>query len=185
MNSITLNVRVNEEIRAKEVRLIASDGEQLGVKSLSEALEIAYNQDMDLVEIAPQAAPPVCKIMNYGKFRYEQEQKDKKARKHQATIVVKEIKLRPKIESHDFEVKRKHVSKFLEKGARVKVTIMFRGREMAHTSIGNNLLNRLAEEVSLLGVPESKPRLDGRNMIMIITPTIHRKEVSHAKNENP
>ncbi|MBI4743562.1 MAG: translation initiation factor IF-3 [Actinobacteria bacterium] len=182
---MTLNVRVNEEIRAKEVRLIALDGAQLGVKSLSEALEISYNQDMDLVEIAPQASPPVCRIMDYGKYKYEQEQKDKKARKHQATVVVKEIKLRPKIENHDFEVKRKHVSKFLEKGARVKVTIMFRGREMAHPSIGRTLLDRLAEEVASLGIPESAPKLDGRNMIMILTPTIHRKEVSHAKNENP
>lgn len=184
MKSITSDVRVNEEIRAKEVRLIALDGTQLGVKPLTEALETAYGQDMDLVEIAPQASPPVCRVMDYGKYRYEQEQKDKRARKHQSAIVVKEIKLRPKIENHDFEVKRKHVEKFLEKGARVKITIMFRGREMAHTSIGRALLDRLAKEVSLLGTIESTPKLDGRNMIMILTPTNHRKEILNAKNEN-
>lgn len=174
-----MRVRVNEELRAKEVRLISPTGEQLGVKSLTEALRIALEYDLDLVEVAPQADPPVCRIMDYSKYRYEQELKEKKARKHQTSTVVKEIKLRPKIEDHDFNVKKKHVTRFLEGGARVKVTIMFRGRELAHTDIGRRLLDRLAEEVKDLGAVESSPKLDGRNMIMVLAPLAHRKEVAH------
>jgi translation initiation factor IF-3 len=127
---------------------------------------------LDLVEVAPQADPPVCRIMDYGKFKYEQTQKAKKARKHAATTVIKEIKLRPKIDSHDFEVKKKHVVRFLESGAKVKVTIMFRGREMAHTDLGRKLLDRLAKEVSNLGKIEANPKLDGRNMVMVLAPTV-------------
>lgn len=163
-------VRVNERIRADNVRLISEAGEQLGITPLSEALRIAREKDLDLVEVAPQADPPVCRILDYGKYKYEQAQKAKRARKHQAMVTVKEIKLRPKIENHDFDTKKKHVRRFLEAGSRVKATIMFRGREMTHTEIGEGLLHRLAEEVSDLGTVESKPRLDGRNMIMIITP---------------
>lgn len=122
------------------------------------------------MEIAPQANPPVCRIMDFGKFKYEQTQKAKKAKKHQSTIVIKEIKLRPKIENHDFQTKKKHVRRFLEAGAKVKVTIMFRGREMAHTELGRRLLERLANEVSDLGAVESAPKLDGRNMIMMMSP---------------
>lgn len=170
---------MNEEIRANEVRLISPTGEQLGVKSLTEALRIALESDLDLVEVAAQADPPVCRIMDYSKYRYEQELKEKKARKHQTSTVVKEIKLRPKIEDHDFNVKKKHVTRFLEGGARVKVTIMFRGRELAHTDIGRRLLDRLAEEVKDLGTVESNPKLDGRNMIMVLAPLAHRKEVAH------
>jgi translation initiation factor IF-3 len=170
---------VNEEIRANEVRLISPTGEQLGVKSLTEALRIALESDLDLVEVAAQADPPVCRIMDYSKYRYEQELKEKKARKHQTSTVVKEIKLRPKIEDHDFNVKKKHVTRFLEGGARVKVTIMFRGRELAHTDIGRRLLDRLAEEVKDLGTVESNPKLDGRNMIMVLAPLAHRKEIAH------
>ena len=170
---------MNEEIRANEVRLISPTGEQLGVKSLTEALRIALESDLDLVEVAAQADPPVCRIMDYSKYRYEQELKEKKARKHQTSTVVKEIKLRPKIEDHDFNVKKKHVTRFLEGGARVKVTIMFRGRELAHTDIGRRLLDRLAEEVKDLGTVESNPKLDGRNMIMVLAPLAHRKEIAH------
>lgn len=177
--SIVLRVRVNEAIRAREVRLISSTGEQLGVKPLSEALQIALELDLDLVEVAPQADPPVCRIMDYGKYKYEQEVKEKKARKHQTTTVVKEIKLRPKIEDHDFNTKKKHVMRFLEAGARVKVTIMFRGRELAHTQLGRKLLDRLADEVKDLGSVESTPKLDGRNMIMVLAPLAHRKEVAN------
>jgi len=177
--SIVLRVRVNEAIRAREVRLISPTGEQLGVKPLSEALQIVLELDLDLVEVAPQADPPVCRIMDYGKYKYEQEVKEKKARKHQTTTVVKEIKLRPKIEDHDFNTKKKHVVRFLEAGARVKVTIMFRGRELAHTGLGRKLLDRLADEVKDLGSVESTPKLDGRNMIMVLAPLAHRKEVAN------
>ncbi len=125
-----------------------------------------------MVEVAPQADPPVCRIMDYGKYRYEQTQKAKKARKHAATLIVKEMKLRPKIDSHDFEVKKKHIIRFLEDGAKVKVTIMFRGREMAHTELGRKLLERIAEEVGELGKVETQPKLDGRNMVMVLAPTV-------------
>ena len=140
----------------------------MGIKPTKEALEIALDYDLDLVEIAPNSTPPVCKVMDYGKFKYEETQKAKKAKKHQSTIVIKEIKLRPKIEDHDFNTKKKHVRRFLSAGAKVKVTIMFRGREMTHTELGKALLDRLSEEVSDLGSVESQPKLDGRNMIMVI-----------------
>lgn len=154
----------------EQVRLIDPEGNQLGIKPTKEALQIALDFDLDLVEIAPQANPPVCRIMDYGKFKYEQTQKAKKAKKHQSTIVLKEIKLRPKIENHDFETKKRHVRRFLEAGAKVKVTIMFRGREMTHTELGKNLLERLADEVADLGTVDSPPKLDGRNMIMMMSP---------------
>ncbi len=127
---------------------------------------------MDLVEVAPQADPPVCRIMDYGKYRYEQTQKMKRAKRHSATMILKEMKLRPKIDSHDYEVKKKHIVRFLEDGAKVKVTIMFRGREMAHTDLGRKLLDRIAEEVSELGKIEAYPKLDGRNMIMVLAPIV-------------
>ena len=174
------------------MRLIDPDGNQLGIKSAREALNIALDFDLDLVEIAPQATPPVCRIMDYGKFKYEQTQKAKKAKKHQSTIVLKEIKLRPKIEAHDFETKKKHVRRFLQAGAKVKVTIMFRGREMTHTELGKKLLERLAGEVADLGVVESIPKLDGRNMIMTMAPlpsilaeVRKKKGEEHAEDENP
>jgi len=124
------------------------------------------------VEVAPQADPPVCRIMDYGKYRYEQTQKMKRAKKHSATMMLKEMKLRPKIDSHDYEVKKKHIVRFLEDGAKVKVTIMFRGREMAHTDLGRKLLDRIVEEVSELGKVEAYPKLDGRNMIMVLAPIV-------------
>lgn len=124
------------------------------------------------MEVAPQADPPVCRIMDYGKYRYEQTQKMKRAKKHSATMMLKEMKLRPKIDSHDYEVKKKHIVRFLEDGAKVKVTIMFRGREMAHTDLGRKLLDRIVEEVSELGKVEAYPKLDGRNMIMVLAPIV-------------
>jgi len=141
------------------------------------------------VEIAPNAEPPVCRIMDYGKFKYEQTQKAKKAKKHQSTIVIKEMKLRPKIETHDFETKKKHVMRFLQAGAKVKVTIMFRGREMAHTDLGRKLLERLAEDVKMLGTMDSMPKLDGRNMITMFSPLPEiiaeiRKKKGEANAEN-
>jgi translation initiation factor IF-3 len=150
--------------------LIDEDGSQLGVLPMKEALQVAIDKDLDLVEVAPQATPPVCRIMDYSKYRYEVAQKAKRARKHQAMIVIKEMKLRPKIEDHDFETKKKHIVRFLEAGAKVKVTIMFRGREMTHTELGRALLDRMAGDVADLAKVESDPKLDGRNMIMVLTP---------------
>lgn len=135
--------------------------------------------DLDLVEIAAHEEPPVCRVTDYGKYKYEEEQRLKKARKHQAMVVVKEIKIRPKIDIHDFDTKKKHAMRFLESGAKVKVTIMFRGREVAHSELGRKLLDRLAEEVKDTGVVESAPKLDGRNMIMILAPLSRKKEVVH------
>lgn len=167
---IDKNARINEAIRAKEVRVVDPDGEQLGIKPIDEALDIAEEMDLDLVEVAPQAKPPVCKIMDYGKYRYEQTVKMKEARKKQSVVQYKEMKLRPKIDRHDYEIKRKHIIRFLESGYKVKVTIMFRGREMSHTELGRNLLDQLAEELQELGVVESNPKLDGRNMQMVMAP---------------
>jgi translation initiation factor IF-3 len=163
--------RVNDAIRASRVRLIDEDGSQVGVKEIKEALDYAHSKDLDLVEVASQADPPVARIMDYGKYRYEQEQKAKLARKHQLQIHVKEIKLRPKIGQHDYETKKGHVVRFLNQRAKVKVTIMFRGRETTHPERGRDLLMRLAEEVSEIGQIESPPLLDGRNMVMVLGPT--------------
>jgi len=173
---IDKNARINEAIRAKEVRVVDPDGEQLGIKPIDEALDIAEEMDLDLVEVAPQAKPPVCKIMDYGKYRYEQTVKMKEARKKQSVVQYKEMKLRPKIDRHDYEVKRKHIIRFLESGYKVKVTIMFRGREMSHTELGRNLLDQLAEELQELGVVESNPKLDGRNMQMVMAPLSANKK---------
>lgn len=157
------------------MRLIASDGTQLGIRPLKEALQIAAEEGLDLVEVAPLEKPPVCRIMDYGKYKYEQERKAKKAKKKQSLIVVKEIKFRPKIDNHDFLVKRKHVERFLNSGAKVKVTIMFRGREMDHADIGKRILDRLAEEVSSLGTIESAAKINGRDMIMVLAPVRKRE----------
>jgi translation initiation factor IF-3 len=162
--------RTNEAIRSPRVRLIDENGEQLGIKTRDEALASAHSKDLDLVEVAPNADPPVCRIMDYGKYRYEQEQKAKTARKHQTQINVKEIKLRPKIGLHDYETKKGHVVRFLRDRAKVKVTIMFRGREATHPERGRDLLMRLAEDVKDLGHIESQPVLDGRNMVMVLAP---------------
>ncbi|MHB1412302.1 MAG: translation initiation factor IF-3 [Thermoleophilia bacterium] len=162
--------RINEAIRVDKVRLIGPDGEQIGIKSRQDALDFAASRNLDLVEVAPEADPPVCRVLDYGKYKYEQEQKAKQARKHQSTIVVKEIKLRPKIGVHDYETKKGHVVRFLNNKDKVKVTIMFRGREVVHPSKGEELLRRLAEDVAELGVIESQPNLDGRNMVMVLAP---------------
>ena len=163
-------VRINEGIRSPQVRLVDADGSQIGIKRPDEALEFAYGKNLDLVEIAASADPPVCKVMDYGKYRYEQEQKAKTARKHQSQIHVKEIKLRPKIATQDYETKKGHVVRFLGQRAKVKVTIMFRGREATHPERGRDLLMRLAEDVKDLGQIESPPLLDGRNMVMVLAP---------------
>ena len=163
--------RINDAIRVPNVRLIDDDGAQLGIKSTDEAREYAYGKNLDLVEVAAQADPPVAKIMDYGKYKYEQEQKAKQARKHQSQIHVKEIKLRPKIGVHDYNTKKGHVERFLNQRAKVKVTIMFRGREQSHPERGRELLLRLADDVKEIGTIESQPLLDGRNMVMLLGPT--------------
>jgi translation initiation factor IF-3 len=162
--------RINEGIRVPQVRLIDENGAQVGIKSTDDALKYAWDQNLDLVEVAPDARPPVCRVMDYSKYRYEQEQKAKLARKHQSTITIKEIKLRPKIGKGDYETKRGHVIRFLKNRAKVKVTIMFRGREMTHPERGRDLLMRLAEDVKDLGSIESQPLQDGRNMVMMLAP---------------
>jgi translation initiation factor IF-3 len=175
--------RINESIRVSRVRLVDSDGSQVGIKPTAEALEYAYSKDLDLVEVAANADPPVARIMDYGKYKYEQEQKAKTARKHQSQIQVKEIKLRPKIGVHDYETKKGHVARFLGNRAKVKVTIMFRGREQTHPERGRDLLMRLAEDVKELGSIESPPIQDGRNMVMVLAP--HRnvgREVGAAQS---
>jgi translation initiation factor IF-3 len=163
--------RINDQIRVPRVRLIDADGTQLGIKSTDDAREHAYAKNLDLVEVAPQADPPVAKVMDYGKYRYEQEQRAKLARKHQSQIQVKEIKLRPKIGVHDYNTKKGHVERFLNQRAKVKVTIMFRGRETTHPERGRDLLMRLADDVKEIGLIESQPILDGRNMVMVLAPT--------------
>jgi translation initiation factor IF-3 len=163
--------RINEQIRVPRVRLVGEDGEQIGIKDTKEALEYAYSKNLDLVEVAKEADPPVARVMDFGKWRYEQEQRAKQARKHQSTINIKEIKLRPKIGDHDYETKKGHVVRFLNQRAKVKVTIMFRGRENLHPERGRMLLDRLAEDVKELGQVEQQPTIDGRNMVMVLGPT--------------
>lgn len=163
-------MRINEEIRAREVRVIGSDGEQLGIMSGRDAQQLAYEKHLDLVEIAPTAKPPVCRIMDYGKYRYEQQKREKESRKKQKTFDIKEVKLRPGIEEHDFNVKFKNAVRFLEDGDKVKVTIMFRGRELSHPELGEVLLNKMAAQLKEMAVVERQPKLEGKNMIMIVAP---------------
>lgn len=161
---------VNEAIRAREVRLIGPDGNQIGVKSRQEALEIAQNANLDLVMVAPNAKPPVCRIMDYGKYKYEQQKKEKEARKKQKVINVKEIRLSPTIEDHDFHTKLRSARKFLEKGDKVRVVIRFRGRAISHSEIGKEVLERLARECEDISVVEAAPKMEGRNMFLILAP---------------
>ena len=162
------DLRINDEIRAREVRVIGSEGEQLGIMSARDANKIAAERHLDLVEIAPNARPPVCKLMDYGKYRYEQQKREKEARKKQKTFDIKEVKLRPGIEEHDFDVKLKNAIRFLEDGDKVKVTIMFRGRELSHPELGEDLLNKMAARLTDMATVEKKPKLEGRNMTMIV-----------------
>ncbi|MEX2406333.1 MAG: translation initiation factor IF-3 [Actinomycetota bacterium] len=162
---------MNDRIRSPQVRLVGADGSQIGIVSTQEALRQAQELDLDLVEVAPQANPPVARIMDYGKFKYERDIRQKEARKKQVRVEVKEIKFRPKIDRHDYATKKGHVVRFLSAGARVKVTIMFRGREMAHTDLGRKILDRLVEDLGDTAVVEAQPKQDGRNMVMVIGPT--------------
>jgi len=175
---------VNEDIRSAQVRLIGEDGAQLGIKKTAEAQQYAWDKNLDLVIVAAQADPPVARVMDYSKYKYEQEQKAKLARKHQSQVNVKEIKFRPKIGVHDYETKRGHVVRFLNQRAKVKVTIMFRGREQQHPERGRDLLMRLAEDVKELAVIEQAPLQEGRNMTMLLGPTRAAGEKTDAKAED-
>ncbi|WP_373994688.1 translation initiation factor IF-3 [Nocardioides sp. LS1] len=161
-------------MRVSEVRLVGPSGETVGIVPTADALRLAQEADLDLVEIAPMARPPVCKLMDYGKFKYENAQKAREARRNQTNVIIKEMKLRPKIDAHDYETKKGHVVRFLKAGDKVKITIMFRGREQHRPELGFRLLQRLAEDVTELGFVESSPKQDGRNMIMVLGP--HKKK---------
>jgi translation initiation factor IF-3 len=162
--------RINDRIRAREVRLVAADGEQIGIKPLPEALAMAREQELDLVEVADKANPPVCRIMDYGKYKYEAAQRAKESRRKSTNIVVKEMKYRPKIGQGDFDTKTRKVEEFLDEGHKVKVTIMFRGREMQHPELGKKILDEVADKVAHTARVEVVPKLDGRNMIMVLAP---------------
>lgn len=164
------DVQINEAIRAREVRLIDEVGAQLGIVGLRDALRIATEKDLDLVNVAPTAKPPVCRIMDYGKFKYEQSKKEKEARKNQKVVEIKEIRMTPNIEDHDFQTKVKAAAKFLQDGDKVKAAVRFRGREITHPGIGQAVLEKLAQELEPYGIPERAPRLEGRNMIIILNP---------------
>lgn len=167
---IKQELRINDEIVAKEIKLIDDEGAQLGVMSVADALAIAEEKGLDLVEVAPNATPIVCKIMNYGKYKYEQARKEKEAKKKQKVVEVKEIRLSPTIDTHDFEFKAKNARKFLEDGDKVKATIKFKGRELNNTSFGANVLNKFAESLEDVGTADKEPKLEGRNMMLIISP---------------
>ena len=165
------STRINERIRVPEVRVIGDDGTQIGVMRTDEALRYAQERDLDLVEVAPEARPPVCRVLDYSKYKYEQSQKQKAARKHQQQITIREIKFRPKIAEQDYATKKRHVERFLKHKDKVKITIMFRGREVTHPERGQMILDRLAEELTDLAIIEQRPNLDGRNMTMLLGPS--------------
>jgi translation initiation factor IF-3 len=180
---ISTEPRINERIHVNEVRLVGPNGEQVGIVRIEDALRLAREADLDLVEVAAQARPPVAKLMDYGKFKYESAQKARESRKNQANTVIKEMKLRPKIDGHDYETKKGHVVRFLKGGDKVKITIMFRGREQSRPELGFNLLKKLAEDVAEDGTVESQPRQDGRNMLMVLAPT-RKKAEARAEEES-
>jgi translation initiation factor IF-3 len=161
-------LRINEDIRARELRVVSADGEQLGIMALRDALQVAKEKDLDLVEVAPLAKPPVCRIMNYGKYRFEQAKREREAKKRQKVIEIKEIRLTPKIEEHDFMVKVKATQKFLKDGDKVKITVRFRGREIVHSDLGRNRLLQIFEAVRDTASMEREPKIEGKNMIMIL-----------------
>jgi translation initiation factor IF-3 len=182
---ISTEPRINERIRVPEVRLVGPNGEQVGIVAINDALRLAQEADLDLVEVAPTARPPVAKLMDYGKFKYESALKARESRKHQAQTVIKEIKLRPKIDPHDYGTKKGHVERFLRQGDKVKVTIMFRGREQSRPDLGYRLLQRLAGDVEELGFVESQPKQDGRNMIMVIGPHKRKPDAKADRTTRP
>jgi translation initiation factor IF-3 len=176
-------LRINDRIRVPRVRVVSAEGEQVGILETKDALAMAEEQDLDLVEVAPQADPPVCRIMDYGKYKYEQDVKQRESRKKQTNVVVKEMKMRPKIDRHDYETKKGHVVRFLRQGAKVKVTIMFRGRETARAELGYRLLEKLAEDVVEIAKVDTPARLDGRNMTMVLGP--HKDAIVQKTTEAP
>jgi translation initiation factor IF-3 len=163
-------ININEKIRAQDVRVIGQEGQQLGVLSLKKALELASQEELDLVEVAPNADPPVCKIMDFGKFKYQQNKRTQEAKKKQTVIQVKEVKVRPKTDEHDLQVKIRHIRRFLGQKDKAKVTILFRGREIAYTELGMKVLERVREELKEDAVVEQSPKMEGRNMVMILAP---------------
>lgn len=171
---ISVETRINDRIRVPEVRLVGPNGEQVGIVRIEDALRLAVEADLDLVEVAPMAKPPVCKLMDFGKFKYEAAMKERESRKNQTHTIIKEMKLRPKIDQHDYETKKGHVERFLKAGDKVKITVMFRGREQSRPALGLRLLARLAEDVEELGYVEANPKQDGRNMLMVLAP--HRRK---------
>lgn len=170
MRDIARDVRINREIRAREVRVIDPEGKQLGILPIVEALRAATNFELDLVEVSPKAEPPVCRIMDFGKFKYQQSKKAHEAKKKQVIVHIKEVKMRPKTEEHDFQFKIRHIERFLKEGDKTKVMIVFRGRELAHPDLGRNMMNRIVEETKTFGKIEQDPRFEGRNYVMILAP---------------
>jgi len=170
MSDIARDVRINREIRAREVRVIDPEGKQLGILPIVEALRAASNVELDLVEVSPKAEPPVCRIMDYGKFKYQQSKKAHDAKKKQVIVHIKEVKMRSKTEEHDFQFKIRHIERFLKEGDKTKVMIVFRGRELAHPDLGRNMMNRIVEETKTFGKIEQAPRFEGRNYVMILAP---------------
>ena len=166
--------RINEDITADEVRVVGADGEMAGVMSVAEGVKLAEEAGLDLVEVSPNAKPPVCKVLDYGKYKYEQQKKASEARKKQKTVDVKEVKIRPGIEDHDYQVKMRNARKFLENGDKVKVTMRFRGREMAHQDIGFNLLKRMIEELADVGKVDLHPKMEGRQIIMVLSSEVDK-----------
>ncbi len=178
--AISVEPRINERIRVPEVRLVGPAGEQVGIVRIEDALRLAQESDLDLVEVAPNSRPPVCKLMDFGKFKYEAAMKARETRRNQTNVIIKEMKLRPKIDPHDYGTKKGHIERFLKAGDKVKVTIMFRGREQSRPELGFRLLQKLAEDVAELGVVESAPKQDGRNMIMVISPLRKKSDIKSA-----
>ena len=170
MRDIAKDVRINREIRAKEVRLIDHEGKQLGILPVAEALRIAATAELDLVEVSSKSEPPVCRVMDYGKFKYQQSKKAHDAKKKQAVVHLKEVKMRPKTEEHDFQFKLRHIERFLKEGNKTKITIVFRGREMAHPDLGKNMMVRITEEAKEWGKIEQSPKFEGRNFVMVLSP---------------
>ena len=170
IKKVSIKVFINEKIRSPEVRVISSEGEQLGVMTIKDALKAAREEELDLVEVAPNSKPSVCRIMDYGKFQYQQSKKAQEAKKSQTVVQVKEVKMRPKTEEHDFQFKVRHIKRFLEDGNKAKVCVIFRGREITHKNIGAKLLDRVIVEMQDIGVIEQQPRFEGRNMVMIVAP---------------
>jgi translation initiation factor IF-3 len=181
--SISVEPRINDRIRVAEVRLVGPNGEQVGIVRIEDALRLARESDLDLVEVAPNGRPPVCKLMDYGKFKYESAQKDRAARRNQTQTVIKEMKLRPKIDPHDYATKKGHIVRFLNAGDKVKVTIMFRGREQSRPELGFRLLQRLAQDIEEIGYVEFAPKQEGRNMIMVIAPVKKKSEVKGTRSQ--